>query len=67
VSEEKVLTYLMSGRSVPDRTLEGIAAELVLENQAVDKALRGLEKRRPQRAHPDVDAMLGSTVLDVHR
>jgi hypothetical protein len=66
VSEEKVLTYLMSGRTVPDRTLEGIAAELGLEKQDVHKALRGLEKRRPQLAHPDVDATLGSTVLDVH-
>jgi hypothetical protein len=50
----------MSGRSVPDRTLEGIAAELGLEKQDVHKALRGLEKWRPQLAHPDVDAGWGA-------
>ena len=60
LDERRVLGVLMRLDLAPaDKTVERIAAELGAERQQTWRVLRGLERRRPQLAHPDVDEGLG--------
>ena len=52
---------MQPNREVADRTVEKIAEAVGMTWTPTHTALRKLETRRPQLAHPDVDATLGIT------
>jgi len=60
--ERRVLEVLMQpNRGVRDRTVERVAEAVGMTWQPTWEALRSLETRQPQLAHPDVDAKLKIT------
>jgi hypothetical protein len=61
--ERRVLEALMQpNRRVRDRTIETISEAVGMPWTPTHRALRKLETRRPQLAHPDVDATLNITL-----
>jgi hypothetical protein len=62
VERKALRTLMQEGRSRAACTPEAIAGAIGEEVDATHGALRSLEDRRPQLAHPNADAGLGKQV-----